>query len=368
MVDSSHLSEEQKKQLLQITQDLFLLRPRYAIDTTSLTPINFQEEYDKFFKSDTYNPHYEYREISLPRIDNEIKSLIQNVEKSKLPEDIQLHLLGIVMDLDAMQKTKLSIGTPEFGQNADNLFDWGDDRLDLLLTNTPHVKFALNTKHVLKNAEEIKIDFEKALKSYGITELPVVVDEFSTHIISISRKGIKIGKKVKRYDCNVKRLIVHEIESHALQIVNVLRADNFLTNLVKYSTLSLYGEGLAVYNEIDTRKITPDAFDMYYNRIKAVQLLPLSFREIYNALSQTLPPPKAFVITFRVKRGMPDTSLPGGFPKDASYLLGYHEINKLIKEGFKPKLLYETRSPILTTLLLKYNLLEQRKWLTPKFI
>ncbi len=72
-------------------------------------------------------------------------------------------------------------------------------------------------------------------------------------------------------------------------------------------------------------------------------------------------------MTYRVKRGMMDTSQPGGFPKNASYLLGYHEIENLYAENYSEKLMYATKSPILSTLLHNYGLIEMDKILIPKF-
>lgn len=64
---------------------------------------------------------------------------------------------------------------------------------------------------------------------------------------------------------------------------------------------------------------------------------------------------------------MHDTAQPGGFPKDASYLLGYHEVENLVLENYPKKLLYATKSPILSLLLHKHGLLDLDNVLIPKF-
>lgn len=361
------ISEKAKEDLLKLAKRISKLRTNLFISTTTLTPINYMDEMEKFFRSDSYNPVFVYKPAEKLSKEDEKAKIHNKLQKLEIPEDLKMQLEGVLEDLTLLEKTRKSVGTEEFAENAENLFSWGRDRLDLLMANTPKVQFALYTKHNLQDAEQIKARFEKVLKRYDITDLPIIIDDFSTHIISITQKGIKIGSKVKRYACNVDRLIVHEIESHALQIINVKRNDHKLAEMTRYSNMHLYTEGLAVYNEMATRKITPEAFETYYNRIRAVHMLSKSFREIFETLCRYLPPKNAYVLTYRVKRGMANTKDPGGFPKDASYLVGYHEIENLIKDGFSKKLLYATKSPILTTLLNKYNLVKTDGILTPKF-
>lgn len=366
MAEKSEISEASTKQLTQISKKIAYLKNKLLISTATLTPINYAEEMEKFFQSDSYNPVFNYNTPLPKSYQKQIDELKKSVEKLHLPDDLDQHMDDVLIGLEQMEKTKKSVGTEDFAVNAAELFDWGKDRLDLILSQTPKVRFSLHTKHELEDAYEIKNRFENVLQSYGIEDFPVIIDDFATHIISITHRGIKVGSRVKRYRCNVDRLIVHEIESHALQIININNQPTPLPFLSKYSNMNLYAEGLAVYNEIATRKITPEAFDLYYNRIRAVRLLHKSFREIFEALTKYIPPRKAYVITYRVKRGTSHTKEAGGFPKDASYLLGYHEIENLVSDGFSKKLLYATKSPVLTNLLSKYNLIDTKNLITPR--
>jgi len=77
---------------------------------------------------------------------------------------------------------------------------------------------------------------------------------------------------------------------------------------------------------------------------------------------------RAYIMTYRVKRGLRETKEAGGFPKDASYLLGFHEIETLVNEGFSKRQLYITKSPVLTSLLLKYELVDDKNIITPRFL
>ena len=62
--------------------------------------------------------------------------------------------------------------------------------------------------------------------------------------------------------------------------------------------------------------------------------LTRSFREVYTELlDHGFAPEAAFGITKRVKRGLADTSLPGGYVKDHIYLEGKLLVERYIADG-----------------------------------
>lgn len=366
MLDKDKIDGKSLELLEILAHEIIEIKKTLRLGTTSLTPINYSEEIEKFNSSATYSPIYYYKEQRLPNFTEKIDDFKLRVDTIILPDDLKTHILDFLDDQNNLYLTKLSIGTDEFSENAHNLFNWGTDRLDMIMTNTPAVEFKMHIKHKMIDATGIKSKFEKVLDRYRITGFTVRIDEFTPHIISVGYGSISVGSEIRRFECNVDRLIVHEIESHVFQTQNTKSSGTALSELAKYGNQHLYSEGLAIYNEITTRKITPSAFEMYFYRIKAVRMLQKSFREIYETLCENLDPQRAFVMTYRVKRGMNDTATPGGFPKDASYLLGYHEIENLVKDNYPKKLLYATKSPILSTLLHKYGLLDLDKIIIPK--
>jgi len=365
---SNIISQKTKEEFEQIAKELIDIKKDLRIGTTSLTPTNFADEMEKFLKSDTYNPVFTYTEKQLPDIENVLEGFKKRAEKLSLPEDIKEHFLEYLDDQKMLFLTKKNIGKEKFSDYAHSLFDWGTDRLDVILAATPKNNFQLHYKHNMQHSNKIKERFEKVLKSYGIDSFHVEINSFTSHMINAGYKKISIGNEIKRYECNVDRLIVHEIESHVIQTENMKRTNSPLVELYKYGNMNLYSEGLAVYNEIMTKKITPSAYEMYFNRIKAVRLLHKSFREIFETLVKDLPMYRAYIMTYRVKRGLRETKEAGGFPKDASYLLGFHEIETLVNEGFSKRQLYITKSPVLTSLLLKYELVDDKNIITPRFL
>jgi len=366
MIDSKIEPKELEK-LEKLASQIIQTKKELHIGTNSLTPINYLEEMEKFLSSNTYNPKYKYKKRNFPDVSKSIENFKKELDSIKIPEDLKEHIFEFLDDQNSLYLTKKSIGMPEFTLHAHTLFDWGKDRLDLLLSNTPKVEFKMHIKHTLQDAQIIKKRFEKSLKKYKIGGFGVKIDSFNPHIINVGYHSIYIGGEIKRFECNIDRLVVHEVESHVMQTENIKKSKTNLSEFSKYGSMHLYSEGLAIYNEITTRKITPSDFEMYYYRIKAVRNLHKSFREIYEILCENLPPNRAFIMTYRVKRGLADTSMPGGFPKDASYLLGFHEIENLINEKYPKKLLYATKSPVLSTLLAKYDLLDLQNLYTPRF-
>lgn len=365
---SKVISQKTKEEFEQIAKEIIDTKKELRIGTTSLTPTNFSEEREKFLKSDSYNPVFSYTEKKLPDIESAIDGFKKRTDKLSLPDDLKEHILEYLDDQKVLYLTKKNIGKEKFSEYAHSLFDWGTDRLDVILANTPKNYFHLHFNHKMQDSTKIKERFETELQKYNIDSFKVEIDSFATHMINAGYKKISIGSGIKRHKCNVDRLLVHEIESHVLQTENMKRAKTPLVELCKYGNMNLYSEGLAVYNEIQTRKITPSAYEMYFNRIKAVRLLHKSFRDIFETLAKDLPIPRAYIMTYRVKRGLKNTSQAGGFPKDASYLLGFHEIETLVNEGFSKRQLYVTKSPVLTALLLKYGLVDDNNIITPRFL
>ncbi len=64
----------------------------------------------------------------------------------------------------------------------------------------------------------------------------------------------------------------------------------------------------------------------------------LTFRQLYNSVLGVLPPKSAFSVTYRVKRGLGDTSYPGIYCKDIVYFRGFRKVKKQLE---KDKSIYE---------------------------
>jgi len=357
-----------KNELLKIALRSTDIRHALVLNSTVLTPVNFHLEKEKFFKSKSYNPKFEYVTFPPERFDIELDELEQRLENIELPYDLLYHLIEYLNHLRFLYHAKHSVGRPTFPIYAKLAFNWKIIDPDKLLATLPKFKFRNEKKGPLTKAPEIVRQLNFSLQNkYGIKDLKVEVNNFSTNMIFVDFNVIKVGKEIKRFKNNIDRLIVHEVESHALQNYNIRKSKNYLRLMSSLSDSYLFSEGLGVYNEVKTGTITKKSFQNYYYRLKAIKNSHLGFRDIYNNLiNEGLSEKHAFNISFRVKRGMLDTSKPGCYPKDAAYLLGYSTILKFL-ENNPEELLYYAKNPYLTKLLMRYNLIGNKKVLLPDF-
>lgn len=363
------LSKNQKNDIFIFARDAYEVGKNFSLGTDALTPINYKSEKERFFSRSDYNPQFIYNSKPKPNIDIPLLELRHRLNRLSLPDDIKVYFHEYLNDLKVHELAIHAIGSPDFPYYAKKLFDWDMQSLSSVRKRLPKVTFEETAKPTLYDAEKMRMIFKNYIeKELGISSYVVHIDGFNDHTIRVGEKRLTIGRSVKRNSNNVKRLIVHEIESHILQRYNVQHTNNPLLRLLKLYEWRLFAEGLAVYNEVATKTITKTAYDTYWLRLKAVTMLERSFREIYEELAEDTTEEKAFVITYRVKRGMADTSMPGGFPKDASYLYGYERVINYIENGGDLPYLYIVRVPSIGALVKKYNLLTIKHYKLPSFV
>ncbi len=363
------MGKKEQKRLKLFAKQLQKTAGSIVIGTNTLTPINYSIEKKKFLQnSDTYNPQFNYQTKDTTPIKKELDSLSDQLKYLTLPKEIKIYLHEFI---DTLQKGTIlleQVGSEEFGKTADSLFQFGKIDAEYFLKHISSLTFNEPKSVKLHSAKEIKKQFLKHMENLGIEDFEVSIDHFNDHIVRVGHNKLIIGSQVKRFCNNVERLIVHEIESHVLQRYNMTNNQNPLLRLSPPRENMLWGEGLAVYNEIQSGTITRSAYETYYLRLKSVEMLHREFKDIFDYLVKFVSPEKAFMITYRVKRGMGNTQLPGGYPKDASYLLGYKMVAEYIENGGNLEFLYISRNPRLGELLMKYNLLDGGTIVLPQFL
>jgi hypothetical protein len=353
--------------LFTYSQKLHTISKSLMVTTEDLTPVNFESEKEKFFKLQNYNPQFIYRsDKKLHLVEKKLIELKKIKPKMIEQKEINTLIDEFLTELDMRLATKKSIGSIDFPDRAGGLYAWDLMPLSELEKNLPPVNFNEKKKVKLHDAYEMQIIFTKYLSELGLSGVRVEVDTFNDHMIRVGDKHLRIGAAIKRNDNNLKRLLVHEIESHILQRHNIKKANNPLIFLQKISEWLLYSEGMAVFNEVKSNTITMSSYLDYKLRYKAVLMRNKPFYQIYNEMIKYVPEKKAFLTTYRIKRGMGDTALPGGYPKDAAYLFGFYKVNEYLQNGGSYKLLYKCRIPRLGEILQKYALLPEREILLPK--
>ncbi|MBW2965116.1 flavohemoglobin expression-modulating QEGLA motif protein [Candidatus Woesearchaeota archaeon] len=159
-------------------------------------------------------------------------------------------------------------------------------------------------------------------------------------MVLVSKKRIYVKDNSMFSENYVRRLMIHEIGTH------VLRAENgkdqpFMIFFHGFPNYLSTEEGLAVVNEERFGLLNNENLKNYAARAIAVKMaMSKSFSEIYNYLRQFFPDSTAFKITARAKRGLADTSRPGGCTKDYVYISGYMKVKKYLDNGGSLDALY----------------------------
>jgi len=129
-------------------------------------------------------------------------------------------------------------------------------------------------------------------------------------------------------------MLAHEIDGHVLRYLNSQHQENQLFR----SPLPFYiktEEGIASF--LGDYCSVNGAITLKHHALKylaGILAETSSFREVYTFLMDSgFTPDLAFQRTFRLKRGLMDTSQPGCFTKEALYYEGMIEVKTFIDKG-----------------------------------
>ena len=253
----TEISKKDIKEIKKIASKTIKIKNSLLIYSTILTPKNLNEEKEKFFQSDTYNPQFKYKKLENINYERDIDELERHAESLDLPIEFFYHLIDYLNNLRLLFHTRRSVGKSTFPIYANLFFDWRIISPESIVKEISKPKFENEENGVLKDADEIRNQLQETIdKKYNIPYYKVRINNYSKNIIFVKSNIIYIGSGIKRFQNNVDRLIVHEVESHLIQNYNMKKIRNPLLKLTRLSTSELFAEGLAVYNEIKTKKIT----------------------------------------------------------------------------------------------------------------
>ncbi|MFH1439169.1 MAG: tyrosine/phenylalanine carboxypeptidase domain-containing protein [Candidatus Woesearchaeota archaeon] len=294
----------------------------------AINPTNEVEEKKKFFRSNKYEPQFKYEPYkdNIEKMQERLSELSpDNTTLGKLlKQSVNLNyaMLNMLKYRESERFTRYSVlcyGLPE---------KWlVKEAKRLLKTLKPKKdRKELTTKQIITR---MKYAFFKYGFSWNIKEK----DMAASAAVKVAKKELLIKKDEKYSSKFLKRLIVHEIGTH------IVRAENgghqpfriFERGLPNYLMTE---EGLAVVNEEINNCLDNAILRRYAARVVAVDMAQkYGFRKVYNTLRKYLDKELAWRTTVRVKRGLGDTSKPGGCTKDFAYLHGYYAVKKFIEEG-----------------------------------
>ncbi|OGJ38372.1 MAG: hypothetical protein A2383_03915 [Candidatus Pacebacteria bacterium RIFOXYB1_FULL_39_46] len=268
---------------------------------SDLNPINYQEQKNQFLANPNFNPQFRYvRQFST-----------EELLSKGLPSTNYLSLAQQILDTASSQFTP-----EEFENRRGPLLDQA--------TVTKAIKDFIAAHHL-----ETQISL-------------VWSEEF------VSRASVTDENLVKlRLPCLIREqdltgLIYHELGTHALRRLNYFQQPWYKKKRkFGFSPYIKTEEGLASIHSL-LPQTDPIAYLAAINYLTIQQAQTSSFLEIWHFIRQYITDEeRAFAMTFKKKRGLTDTSQPGGFTKDLVYFEGLAEITKfLINNDFPIKELY----------------------------
>lgn len=266
-----------------------------------LTPINLVEEKEKFFSDQTYNPQFVYEKNTSDDF----------LKKQGFPQEAYSKLANQIL-----KKTY-----------------YGRNEADLLL---------LEGK--LLSQKEVTEKLTSFLSMHNLVQrFSIVWSSSFVSRASIDKDTIKLRSTAEFRERDTIGLIYHEIGTHALRRINYEKQPWYLKKN-EYNLTTNYlrtEEGLAALHSLLPTN-TKLAYSTAIRYAAVAYAQNHSFVELWNYLGQYIQNDETrWMVTFRQKRGLTDTKLPGGYTKDLVYFEGVITVwSWLAKNNFDPTRLY----------------------------
>jgi uncharacterized protein (TIGR02421 family) len=302
-----------------------------------VAPINDSAEKRKFFSAyknkEIYNPQYRYNPIPLDLI--QFRKQIREIKTDDVVfQKIQKDLLKKIKFIE-------KIGTEDF--NDTSLY--GKPKKSLVKKAKKLISRKKSKKHerpfTSKGAKE---ELKACFKRYEITDWNVSISNSLVSKAEANHNKKTLTIKRRNYSLDeIKRLEVHEIETHILRSINGLNQRYNFLGMIGMPGYLKTEEGLATIMEEDNNVLSEQTLRFYCARIIAVDMaMKKSFYDIFKKMHEqyNLSRNNAYVIAKRAKRGLSDTSLPGGLIRDHIYFEGREELKRFIKKGGDIRLLF----------------------------
>ena len=303
-----------------------------------LSPTNRMQELARFREATAagspYNPQFTYE----PLPDVRVKDLVafrDGLDPRDPVESIYFDAagfrLGEIRDAQShLAKDITGTSLQIYGRPDRDLLETARQNLALLQPDQASYTGAREGKTY--NADQLAEICRDAMKSYGFEWKVVVKNDFGAKAaVDNLLREFWIRSDVMFHESLVKMLVVHEIGCH------VLRSENGYAQPLKIFGRGLPAyqyteEGLAEYSEEKAGALSADTVFRISGRAIGVDVaLKGSFWDIYLALKNHFDADMAFDIAQRAKLGIADTSEPGSYTKDYTYLAGLLKIRKFFE-------------------------------------
>jgi hypothetical protein len=303
---------------------------------SDVTPTNISEEKEKFFAAlkngEIYNPLFSYKHT---RSSSDIEKLEDAFQNTPKDASICLHYEGHFNKEKKWLSTFMQRDELNFPVLISQLYPLPSLEYRLLaeeLVNSNQSETA-NVNDETVSAEEARIIFEKTLKDAAFEGWQVVLKPIGAKaMVSSLRKELSIREGYNFKMSEIERLKVHEIFTHIQRFENGSKQPYALYRHGFPDYLETE-EGLAIYNEEKNNVLQISDLKKYALRVLGcIWADEGSLFDVYTNLRKYTTENDSWEIAMRVKRGLTDTAVKGGFYKDQLYFKGYHKVKKLSPE------------------------------------
>lgn len=337
----------------------------------AVKPLNLIEERESFlsprFHSGRKSPVFRYEDtvskwkavkpVFPPELDDTPKDVVE-IYLEKLRELESTSRMYAAVGSDAFTRFSIEIfGAPsaDDARQARGVLEKLSD-VDAPEQNCSAKNFAALLQHRLE-----KFGISMGVKLVSPMATKVSVDSI-VHVIYLNRNAFFAPQEIQR-------LLVHEIDVHAVRIHNgaCLPWGVFSMGTAGYREAE---EGLAVYYERESGHLYPFQEKIYAGRCLAVYLsLSAGFAEVFEDLRMYFDEQTAFRIVARIKRGLSDTSRPGALTKEYHYFTGPDRVRSYLHNGGKLEILMGGKiafkhAPVILKLV-EEKKVDTSKWLFP---
>lgn len=265
-----------------------------------LTPTNLLAEKDKFMTDHSYNPQFTYQ--------NPVDD--QTLYQYGRPHSRHLDLALTILDKVYYHRTET----------------------DLKQKKGPQVP-----------QQEVTHKIKQFLDMHGLKErFKIVWSSSFVARTAITADTIKLRLPVNFREQGLIGMLYHEIGTHALRRINYEQQPWYRKKKeFGFSNYLKTEEGLAILHSL-----LPLDFQLAYkpalNYVSGSYAQKHSFAQLWEFLTKYIDDSeRRFIFTLRKKRGLTDTSQPGGFTKDLTYFEGLVNTWQYLKDhNFDPTLLY----------------------------
>ncbi len=299
-----------------------------------INPLNLKEEKKQFFhmlsNGKRYNPLFCYD--PLPENIEEYYTALSSLKQEFQNISHRLSNRYIVLIDMALQALRA------FENRTSNHFPtwltslYGSPSTRLLNTAEKILKSLSNTEKEEQNisAQQTAEVFKKILKERNFLDWKIIVEEMPARMsINQMNSQVKVKASAMFSESEISRLIVHEVDTHILRAENA-KKQPYLLFRYGFPAYLKTEEGLAIFSEEQSGLLSDIDRYKYVMRVKAAEkACHMGFYDLFKYLSNYMDHEEAFSMTLRVKRGLVDTSVKGGYTKDQVYLDGYISVKSM---------------------------------------